>query len=203
MNNEKIKTENNQQYPVDKRIAKRVDQLIDYVCEKHNKILPVRFDVRYPKGYQSAGDNKDITRMMAKFIQHYTRLKIDADYFWIREQKTSKNPHYHCAVFLDGNRTLNREHVFHNASTYWKSTIKSNNGKLIDKCTKSKDGTPHPNGIPLIRSSDSYEANREQVERQMRYPCKPDDKADPKDGLRNFAISRIPHSKKDLLEVNA
>ena len=198
MNTEKINTETHNQYPVDKRIAKRVGQLLDHVCEKHNKILPVRFDVRYPKGYESSGDNKDITKMIAKLIQHYTRLKIDTDYFWVREQKSSKNPHYHCAVFLDGNKTLNKEHVFKNASTYWQSTINSSNDKLIDKCNKSKDGTPHANGIPLIRSSDTYEANREEVERQMGYPCKLDDKAAPKDGLRNFGMSRLPKSDSAL-----
>ncbi|CAK7067272.1 MAG: hypothetical protein DELT_01700 [Desulfovibrio sp.] len=196
MNTEKINTETNNQYPVDKRIAKRVCQLLDHVCEKHNKILPVRFDVRYPSSYEATGDNEDISKMMAKFIQHYTRLNIDAHYFWVREQKSSPNPHYHCAVFLDGNKTLNKGHVFYNAEKYWNSTINSESDGLIDKCTKSKNGTPHANGIPLIRSSDSYAANREQVEGQMRYPCKQDGKGEAKDGLRNFGMSRLSKSEK-------
>ncbi len=180
---------------VDKAIDKRVSQLIEHVCAKHNKVLPVRFDIRYPHDAYAPGDNKDITRMMAKFIQHYRRLKVDVDYIWVREQKNSHNPHYHCAVFLDGNKTMNPKHVFSNAAKYWKSTINSNNEGLINNCTKSKNGTAHPNGIPLIRSKEYYHDSLARVERQMQYLTKEADKAPPKDGLRNFGMSRIPKER--------
>lgn len=119
--------------------------LLEYVCSQNGKVLCVRFDVRYPVDYFSPGDNRDISKMMAKLVQCYKRDGLNPHYAWVRERASSHNPHYHCVLFLNGNKMRHYSHVFENAERYWQLTLGTYQSGLIHRCNE------HPNGILIER----------------------------------------------------
>lgn len=187
-------TENN--LGIKHHIQKRLTELQEYVCHKHGKVLAVRFDVHYPQDYNASGDNKHISRMIAKMVQHYDRQGLDPHYAWAREQESSSNPHYHCILFLNGNKIRSFSHVFSNAKKYWSSTIQADVDGCIHHCTRGKDGVEHENGILIRRDSDDYQGKFNMVHHQGSYLSKTAGKGNPKDGIRDVGVSRIPELKK-------
>lgn len=171
-------------------MQKRLTNLQEYMCEKHSKTLVVRYDLHYPREYQSSGDNKDISRTTAKLIQHYKRLGIDTAYAWSRERGQSHNPHYHCVLFLDGQKVNSYMSVFYNASKYWSSTIGCKG--TIHYCLEDRKGNPQENGIMIANSKDHKREDRfNDSHYQVSYLSKVRDKAPAKDGLRDYGMSRI------------
>ena len=201
--------------PVKDSILDKTSALLEHMVSKHGKVLPVRFDVRYPEDTIAPGDNKDISRMMAKLRQNYARRGCDPHFIWAREQKDSPNPHYHCALFLNGNKVRSFGHVFENAERLWGSTIDSIAPGLIERCMKGPSpygrdhGTPteqrennnkredmsRNNGILIVRADTDFEDKYRQVHHQISYLAKANSKAEPKDGLRDFGMSRISQKK--------
>lgn len=163
--------------------------LLEYVCSQNGKVLTVRFDVRYPVDYFSSGDNRDISRMMAKLVQYYKRDGLNPHYAWVRERNFSHNPHYHCVLFLNGNKMRHYNHVFENAERYWQLTIGSFQGGLIHRCND------HPNGILIERYKiQEFVKKFAAVHYQLSYLAKEADKSEPKDGYRDFGVSRLHYS---------
>lgn len=177
---------------VKQHIQNRLTELQEHVCAKHGKVLSVRFDVHYPQAYEAPGDNKHISRMIAKLVQHYDRQGLDPHYAWAREQESSSHPHYHCILFLNGNKVRSFSHVFSNAKKYWGSTIRADVGGCIHHCTRGKDGVEHENGILISRSRDDYPEKFNEVHHQVSYLAKTAGKGNPKDGIRDVGTSRIP-----------
>lgn len=189
-------------YPVNKgkdgnlelndEIQAKLTELQEGFCKKHCKAMAVRFDIRYPESYQSSGDNKDISRMIAKLVQEYSRKGYDPAYIWVREQNTSHNPHYHCAILLNGNKTRRYRQILNSAERFWRSTINIDTTGCIDHCRKGE------NGMLIVTkrdgSADNYHDNFDAVHYQLSYLAKQNGKATEKDGVRNFGMSRIKRS---------
>lgn len=172
-------------------IQNKIDALIEKYTSKHSKTLPIRFDIRYPECYECDGSNGDIMKLVSKVNKKLKRDDLDPAYLWVREQVNSKNPHYHCCIFLNGHKTKNPERLFPIVNQLWKSTINTNNNGLIHKCNVSKDGTPQKNGIMLRNDDADYLDKLAQVKHQLNYLAKAKDKGPLKDGVRNFGMSRI------------
>ena len=197
-------------YPVMPELNQKAQTLLADYNERHSKVLPIRFDVRYPQDFQedkgdmnktdfandkeqvSTMDNKDISKMIAKLCQHCKRKGLDPAYIWVREQETSKTPHYHGILLLNGHKTQNPYGVFSKAEELWQKTIGSNQPGLIHHCNKNPDGSYRKNGEVFRRS----EGIPEHVQRQISYMVKPSGKGEPKDGLRDFGMSRLKGKKK-------
>lgn len=182
--------DSNHEYPIKDNIKNAVDELVDNYTSNHSRSTVVRFDVHYPQDYTEVKDNKHISQCVAKLNQKFDRKGFDPRYVWTREQDSSPHPHFHCAMLLDGNKTQSPYRVFAAAKDVWGKTIQADPTGLIHHCMESKDGTPHPNGIMLKRNAEDYESKRNEVDRQLSYLYKAKDKGDPKDGLRDFGISR-------------
>lgn len=186
--------------PINESIQKKITNLLKHVRDENSKTLGVRFDVHYPVDYQAAGDNKDISKMIAKLCQKYKRDGLNPYYYWIREQGNNPNPHYHCGIFLDGNKVRKYNHVFRNVEKFWQPTIDTEKKGLIHHCTRGKDGKQHRNGIIVRRYSTDPEQQQKNKQDfadmhfQHSYPSKLFSKAAPKDGLRDIGISRLPRN---------
>ena len=184
--------------PINESLQKKLTGLLKHVCTENSKTLAVRFDVHYPADYQATGENEDMSKMMAKLKQKYERDGLNPYCYWIREQERSPNPHYHCGIFLDGNKVRKFNHVFRNAEKYWHSTIDTKQKGLVHHCTRGKDGKPHRNGIIVRRYSPDPEQQRKNeqdfadVHYQHSYNSKEFSKADPKDGLRDIGMTIYP-----------
>jgi Protein of unknown function (DUF3296). len=183
--------------PVKDVILKKTAGLLEHMVSKHGKVLPVRFDVHYPKDVLAPGDNKDISRMITKLRQNYARKGCDPHFIWVREQKDSPNPHYHCTLLMNANKVRSFGHVFDNAERLWGSTIDSISPGLIEHCMGDEgEARPFSNGILIVRADADFEEKYKHVHHQISYLAKASGKAEPKDGLRDFGMSRIPHKRK-------
>ena len=172
-------------------IQTSLDNLLQEYTSRHSKVLPVRFDIRYPDDYHQVGDNIDISRCIAKTVQKLKRDGLDPKYIWVRERESSNNQHYHCLILLNGHKSQNPHRVFSTVKQLWGSTIGAEPSGLIDHCTKSKNGTKHPNGIMLRKQDADYEEKKEQVMKQISYLAKVQGKGEPLDKVRDFGMSRI------------
>lgn len=178
---------------VNRDIQTKLTALQEHVCNKHCKVLAVRFDVRYPEKYNAPGDNKDISKMMAKTAQVYRRKGYDPAYMWTREQNTSSNPHYHAIMYLNASKIRHYNHVFKTAENLWGSTIGASVSGCIEHCTRKGE-----NGMLIVTkrdgTKDSYHDNFDAVHYQASYIAKESGKAREKDSVRNFGMSRLTTS---------
>lgn len=175
------------EFPVMANIHKKVKEMVANYQSRHSKMLVVRADVRYPQNYGEVKDNKDISKTMTKFKQTLARKGLDPATIWVREQETSQHPHFHCLILADGQKTRSAGMIFDTLERHWQNTIGSDSRGLIDYCYGPADN-PHENGVVVNRS----EGITKPVKTQMGYICKPEGKGEPKDGMRDFGMSRIP-----------
>ena len=197
-------------YPVMPKLNQKAQELLENYTERHSKVLAIRFDLRYPDKYQqhkgdpnqtelatdkeemSTMDNGDICKTISALNKYFGRKGLDPAYLWVREQKTSEAHHYHAMLLLNGHKTQNPYEAFSKAEALWQKTIGSEQKGLIHYCNKNPDGSYRKNGEVFRRS----EGIPEHVQRQISYMVKPSGKGEPKDGLRDFGMSRLKGKKK-------
>lgn len=190
----------NRQYPVNKgkfgnlktidNIGKKLSALLDQACERNDKTMVVRFDLHFPQDQDAPGDNKDISRTMAKLKQKYKRGNTSPEYAWAREQEASHNPHYHCVLLVDAERVDTPAAIFDDAEQLWGSTIGANRKGLLNDCFRGKKGERHENGIIIDKHAPDGRKNFEKARHQISYLEKAAGKGPAKDGLRDIGTSR-------------
>lgn len=178
-------------YPVKENIADAMEELVEDYFSKHSKVLVVRFDITYPVAHGDVKDNGDIQKCMSNTMKGFKRKGYDPAYGWVMEKKASVHPHYHGLALLDGQKTRSADMVFDKVEKNWQSVIGSDSKGLIDHCMEN-NGIRHENGL-VINTRDGIP---DYVHRQINYIAKPEDKANPKDGLRDFGRSRLGKKNK-------
>lgn len=181
-----MSTANEGDYPVIPQIQEKATQLFDAYQQRHSRVLSVREDIRYPTDYGPVCGNEDIAKTMAKVAQTFARQGLDPAYIWVREQETSKHPHYHCLVLLDGQKTRSARMVYDVTERHWQNTIGTASKGLVHRCNGTAE-RPHENGEVISRS----QGRPDYVNRQISYIAKPREKSPRKDGLRDFGMSRL------------
>lgn len=175
------------QYPMKEYLHNAFNNLLADYLRRHSKVMPVRFDLHYPKNEVMGTTNTDISRFIAKVVQRFKRAGLDPAYAWVREQAGSHNPHYHCLLLLNGHKTRSSNMVFNVAEQLWGSTIGRDARGLVIRCNKNRNGEYQTNG-DIIHRQGSFP----HVERQIGYMAKPGGKGEALDGLRDFGMSRLP-----------
>jgi len=85
------------------QILDKVIEQLDAAISIHKRVLVYRFDL-HVNYYET--DNQRLT----KFINHLKLWLLrnydikNVGHLWAREKETSKKQHYHCALYLDGNK---------------------------------------------------------------------------------------------------
>ncbi|PQJ53145.1 hypothetical protein BTO11_05350 [Psychrosphaera saromensis] len=84
-------------------IMNKIFEQMNNILTIYSKVLVVRFDLRTT---QPMKDNKLINEFNKKFKQKLKKqYNCEVAYIWVREQTlTSNNPHYHCAVMINGHK---------------------------------------------------------------------------------------------------
>jgi hypothetical protein len=100
-----ISTYDNYQYRSD--IYSGIEDRMQNMVQNHCKVFNPRFNLEFPKNYQSDGRNKEISKLVNMTQAHLKRNGIDSHYLWVREQNGSPNPHYHISFLLDGSKINN------------------------------------------------------------------------------------------------
>ncbi len=96
---------------IDERYLSRIKSVINKAVEHHHRVLAIRVDLRYPKGYRF--DHEAITRFIASLkakINHDCKIKnrrwnrnhnYRLRYIWCLEQDSSQTPHYHLLLLVN------------------------------------------------------------------------------------------------------
>ena len=177
-----------------KEIDDKIQYLLSYYTNKHSKAIVVRFDIQYPCMYPSSSNNSDISECMSYVIKKYKRDCLDPCYIWVREQNMSSTPHYHVALFLDGQRVRRYSHVFDTVESAWGRVLGCNVAGCIHHCTDPDD--IDSNGIMLRCDDGKYAERKQKVFRILSYLSKSYSKADDNDGIRNFGCTQLNSRKR-------
>ena len=92
-------------------ILDRNIDLVHRAFKAHAQVLLIRFDVRYPTGYNAPNDNSLFQRFIELYSQYLRRQGFDPRYLWCREQSNAKRFHYHVYFLLDGTRIRYMPHL--------------------------------------------------------------------------------------------
>jgi hypothetical protein len=84
-------------------ILDRNIQLMEHAISRTSQVLLIRFDVRYPVGYDAPLDNYLFQSFIEDYRRYLDRHKYKPLYLWCREKHKSERYHYHVYFLLDGN----------------------------------------------------------------------------------------------------
>lgn len=180
-----------------------IHNLLQYMIATHNKVLPVRFDLRFPTGYSHDGHNHEVQYLARRVVQHYAYHGIECVYVIVREQNMSPVPHYHCLILLDGAQCQYPEAVKDLANHLWKDIVKSNLDGLVDYC-RPHSGHPIPplemirrpssvaTGEVLLQQQWDFDGTTRTVLAHGNYLAKEHTKGQAPKGVRELLASQIP-----------
>ena len=167
--------------PMNKRILVALDNLLDDYISHHSKTFVMRLDIHLPKEMQQ----EKILHFNHRFIEKEKNAGYDPKYAMAREVSRKGNTHYHMALFLNGNKTKSIYRHVKNAENVLRNVVgEEKQGEAwIERCDKT-----FKNGI-LIRRNDPDRKARMEVERQISYLAK----SEQKEGVqgKTFFTSRL------------
>ena len=183
-----------------KPILNKLDSTFNDMTERHNKVMFMRMDVRFPKDSDYPEDNKLFSKFITTWNRNLRRNGMDSRTVWVRERSREKHQHYHCVALMDGNKTQSIVPHVEKAERLWGNTLgisKENAKGLINTCPRSREGEEQRNGVILRRDDPSYKEKFDDCFRWSSYLAKQNTKGKPGDGVRDFggAERRSPKKK--------
>ena len=163
------------------KILNAIDNVRDDYGKHHSKMFTMRIDVRLPNGT----DQRKIMIFNHRFIESQKNKGYDPAYVMVREVSDEGRTHYHMALFLNGQKIESTYYVFKDAERILSNV--AGPGGSINHCDKG-----HRNGI-VIRRDDPDPRDLQEVQRQMSYLAKNDQKANVKG--KTYFTSRIKKKK--------
>lgn len=126
-----------------RNIQDKAKFLVDDMISIHNKVLPIRLDLRFPEAYVHDGRNAEAEQFAKRIAQHCRYHGIGFRYLLVREQNGSENPHYHGLMLVDGSKHQKPYAIQQLADRNWKSVLGTEVEGLVDYC-QPKPGYPIP-----------------------------------------------------------
>ncbi len=188
-------------------MLKKIYDLMTAMVSRHNKVLFIRFDLRFPKNYSTDISNDKVSLLVKNLKEFYTYHAIDIQSAWVREQSREKHQHYHCLVLMDGNKVQRYHPVLSHVSGVWGRILQCDPVGLVDYCNHDRSGNPVQNGIMIRRPSSK--AVGEKLEKQTQqfqedfarafqwasYLCKENQKMNTPPNMRRFGVSQLTKSQ--------
>lgn len=174
------------------RIRNRITDLFQLYCTIHNKVLVIRFDIRYPKDYTGVPDNSHVSKCLTTAFRILHRRKLDPHYLWVREfSSIGTHPHYHCFLMLNGNKTRKYGYIFRLLEEAWSTVLGIKTKGCICHCTDTEDNDF--NGKTISRSMEpwEYHLRYNEIKTQLLYLAKSYSKETEYHGQRNFGSSPL------------
>ncbi|MBO5760560.1 MAG: inovirus-type Gp2 protein [Lentisphaeria bacterium] len=196
-----IMTDKERGLSCDTKILNEIERQFNYAEETKNKIFFMRYDIRFPEGYDHA-DNGVFREFQSKFMKNLSRKGLKPQYVAVREQSREKHQHYHVALILDGQKTQSIYNHIQTAERLWDSTLglpeKKNGYGLIDDCTRSRAGETQVNGV-VLRYDDPWRDDKKlDCFRRASYLAKTNTKGNTPKGQRELFSSRIVSDNKKM-----
>ncbi|WP_422652953.1 YagK/YfjJ domain-containing protein [Arenibaculum sp.] len=172
------------------------------MLERHNKVLVIRFDVRFPSGYAHDGKNAELSIFIRRLGEILLYWGIDSQYVWVREQVSSGVPHYHFVLMVDGSKVQNPRGILNDAERIWSALTGVAPGGLIDHCRHVYSGTQTPGHVMVRRPPKAttgdpeahwreYERSRSDALALGSYLAKPQGKGMAPPRVREFGASLL------------
>ena len=90
----------NDNLPIREDIMRSIIEHIEIYTQRYSKTFIVFFGLNYPMR-ATVTDNNRLQLFMDRFLKYLDNTKdLRPMYLWVREQKTSHNPHYHIMLLL-------------------------------------------------------------------------------------------------------
>ena len=179
----------------DIKILNEIERQLDYAEETKSKTLFMRYDIRFPEGYDHA-DNGVFREFQSKFMKNLSRQGLKPQYIAVREQSREKHQHYHVALLLDGQKTRSIHNHIQTAERLWDTTLglpaRENGYGLIDDCTTSRTGETQINGVMLRPDDPDMEKKKDDCFRRASYLAKTNTKGNAPKYQREMFSSRMP-----------
>ena len=199
------------------QIMDKFVERLDYMTDKHRKVLFLRCDVRFPKGYTAKGTNEEFLTLMQDTRSGMKERGIEMQDVWAREQvrsenpraqKQNENPHYHVAILLNGSKVQNAMPVLQGISETWKKITSSPKDGLIDHANRDEKRRKVPpethinrpsseaSGEVLVEQTAKFEEAKDEAICRTDYLSKAYSKGNAPPGVREFGSSELPGAKK-------
>lgn len=92
---------------------------VEVYTQLHSKTFVVFFGLNYPN-HITITDNTRLQYFLDRFLKHLDGTKdLHPMYVWVREQKSSHNPHYHIMLLLNGQKIQTRFGIMAEATRLW------------------------------------------------------------------------------------
>ena len=144
-------------------------KLMEAYSQRHNKVYSWRMDLRLPDGKQHENPKGFISSFMNSYTNNLSRKHLDPEYAVKMEQQSSENPHFHCQILADGNKTKDYRSHIEKAESILAAQLDIPMEKvkgLIDCCNGEK------NGIMIRRNSPAFQDQFDECYKQMSYLAK-------------------------------
>ena len=146
--------------PMNKKILKTTDNLIDDFFDRHSKLFGMRQDVHLPEG----SDQSLIMKVNHRFIESQRNKGYDPAYIMVREISKEGKIHYHMVLLLNGQKVQSTYYVFKDMERILNNV--AGPGGSINHCDdKGKNGI-------MIKRDDPDPRNLQEVQRQFSYLAK-------------------------------
>ena len=149
--------------------------LYESYLKKHNKVLAVRYDLRFPASYKQGGSNEEIKKHVQRMRKTFARKKSDPKYLWAREQSSKEHQHYHVVFFVDGNKHQHPSAVHKEAEKQWANSLgvsKEEVKGLVDYCISKRgegEGRAH---YTLRRNKADFDEEKQKCFKRISYLAK-------------------------------
>ncbi|RME53260.1 inovirus Gp2 family protein [Candidatus Woesearchaeota archaeon] len=86
----------------------------------HKRLLVVRFDL-HSHGFKADSNNEQISRFLKRIVQWVERTynARKTGRAWVRELERAKQPHYHCALMIDGDKIRHPKRLLATIKEKW------------------------------------------------------------------------------------
>jgi hypothetical protein len=184
-------------------ILQKIHERIQLMTERYSRVMFVRLDIRFPRGYQPQGGNEEVSHLFKMMKENARARKITFHFVWVREQGGSDNPHYHAIVLLDASRASNYIEFLTEVTRVWGHVLGCHAVGLIDRCDVDSFGNYTGNGVILqrpVRRAVGEERSTQEQEFWVRlnwcyewasYLAKVNQKEDTPYRVRRFGASKI------------
>lgn len=195
--------QNNFEYRSD--IYNAIKSWVDSMVAGHCKVFCPSVNIQLPSSYQHDGGNKEISKISNTIKNDLRKNNIDAEYVWVREQKTSHNPHYHMIFMVDGSKINNTWAFKERIDNAIKKTLDTDVAGLQHISNPENDyrktminrPSPKASGEKLEEQQSHFNYSVEQTMNVARYMSKTDTKGNTPPHVREYQGSQIKKTIKD------
>ncbi len=168
-----------------------VNERIDAAVDQCGRVLPVRFDFRFPQEFGPQDMNGQFGRMLDGLNQDLRRKGIGNEYVWSREVGAkNEREHYHLLMLLDGRKLQSSHTVHEKAKGLWERALQRRAPGCVHKASPaSRRDEPRENW--LDRNKDDFAAALAEVKAWGAYLAKEAQKGKAPKNIREFSGSQL------------